>query len=304
MSEKKGKLDFFIKPPIWFDAIVWTIALASVSAAIAVAFSPYNGEIWAFVLYAAGALSIVVSLYLVLTFGDIPERLVKNESVRRFVADFGFRSYVMAICSIVLNAFYAVFGTGIAVITRSVWLAALVWYHIFLALSRALVMFYLKKHRGKPDFEKYKLRAYVICGIALVAISIAIIPVILLVVNGANSYKFFGGVVVYVCVLALYTVVKLVTSLVTKKKAKKSGDPALLAVKSISLSDALISVFALQATMLTGFNDHELGAVMNPITGGAIAFIIAVMGVIMMIKGIRALKNGSNNADGTRSDAE
>lgn len=292
MSAKKKLINFFIKPPIWFDAIIWAVSLFALASGIGIACTPYRGELLALVLYAVAVFFVVASIYLLLTFGDIPEKISKNERAKRFVSDFGFRTYVMTICSLLLNTAYATFGTLIAVLSRSLWLGALVWYHVLLALARALIMFYLKRHRGQPDFEKHKLRAYVLGGIALMVIALAIIPVSILIVKGENRYSFFGGAVVYSCALALYTVIKVVSSFVTQSKAKKSGDPALLAVKSISVSTALISIFLLQALMLTAFENFTFGTVMNPVVGGVVSAIILAMGINMIVRGVRRLNVG------------
>lgn len=297
MSVKKKLIDFFLKPPIWFDVIVWAVSLTALASGIGIACTPHRGELFALMLYAVAVFFVVASIYLLLTFGDIPEKITKSERAKRFVSDFGFRTYVMTICSLLINVAYAVFGTLIAVFSRSIWLGALVWYHVLLALARSLIMFYLKRHRDQPDFETHKLRAYVLGGIALMVIALAIIPVSLLVAMGENNYLFLGGAVVYSITLALYTVIKVVSSFVTQSRAKKSGDPALLAVKSIGLATALISVFMLQALMLTALEDNTLGVVMNPVVGGVVAAVILAMGINMIVRGVRRLNVGDNPSE-------
>ncbi len=299
-SGKRSFRTFFLKPPIWFDIIVWAVTAASTGLAVSVACLEYRAEMWAFILYAFALIAFVASLYVFLTFGDIPKRMARNRNVRRFISDFGFRSYVVSICSSVLNALYAVFGTVIATITHSVWLGTLVWYHIVLACCRARVFFYVKRHGKDSDGDRVNIKAYTVSGAALIAMAIAVIPVILLVVFKRNSYTFFGGTLVYVCTLALYTVIKLCTAIAGRKKARASGNYSLRAIRNISFADALISVFALQAAMLVAMNDETLASTLNPVVGGSVSFFIAAMGITMMVKGIRALKSGSYNADGAQ----
>ena len=188
-----------------------------------------------------------------------------------------------------LNVMYAAFGTVIAAVTHSVWLGALVWYHIVLACCRPLVVFYVRR-RG--DDERTKLKAYTLSGVALIVMAIAVVPVILLVVWQRNSYVFFGGTLVYVCALALYTVIKVTVSVVGRKKARRSEDFALKAIKNIAFADALISVFALQATMLVALEDAALAATINPSVGGVIAFFIALTGITMIIGGVKKMRRG------------
>ncbi len=289
-SGEKNFRTFFLKPPIWFDIIVWAVTAVSTGLAVSVACLEYRAEMWAFALYAFALIAVVASLYVLLTFGDFPSRMARNRNVKRFIADFGFRSYVVSICSSVLNALYAVFGTVIATVTHSVWLGTLVWYHIVLACCRARVFFYVKRHGKNSDGDRVNIKAYTLSGAALIAMAIAIIPVILLVVFKRNSYKFYGGTLVYVCTLALYTVIKLCVAIAGRKKARASGNYSLRAIRNISFADALISVFALQAAMLVAMNDEALASTLNPVVGGSVSFFIAAMGITMMIKGVRALK--------------
>ena len=269
-SGRKRVIDFFLKPPIWFDVVVWAVTAVLIGLAVSAACLDSRAEIWAFSLYAAALLSVVASLYVILTFGDFPQRVARNKKVKRFIADFGYRSYVTSVCSALLNVMYAAFGTVIAAVTHSVWLGALVWYHIVLT----------------------KLKAYTLSGVALIVMAIAVVPVILLVVWQRNSYVFFGGTLVYVCALALYTVIKVTVSVVGRKKARRSEDFALKAIKNIAFADALISVFALQATMLVALEDAALAATINPSIGGVIAFFIALTGITMIIGGVKKIRRG------------
>ncbi len=247
----------------------------------------------------------VLSAYTFLTFGSIPGRLAKNVFIKKFVKDFGYRSYVVSVCSAILNTGYAVIGTVVAFLMNSFWLGALVWYHVVLAAARIAVMLYIRRHRGTTQYV-YRLHAYIYSGIALIVLSLAIIPVVLLAVWHQNSYVFFGGVLIYVCGLALYTVIKLVAGLVNRTRAHKSGNYGLGAVRSIGLADALISVFALQATMLVAFDDEALASVLNPVTGGLVSAVIFGMGLYMIIVGNIRLRHGerdeSDDVDEPESD--
>lgn len=310
MPTKKQVYEFFIKPPIWFDCIVWAAALAAIGGSVVFLCSDNRAEIYALAVYAVALILVVASVYVLLTFGDVPERVAKNPHVKKFVADFGYRSYVLAVCSAIFNSIYAVFGTMIAVYGRSVWLGALVWYHMICAVSRALIAFTVKKHFGREDYLKHRLRAYTESGGMLMALALAVIPVVILVVAGRNSYVYFGGAIVYCIALALHTVIKAIVQFYNRKRAAEFDSPSLSAVRNIGVADALVSIFALQATMLTVFQDAQVAAVLNPITGGAVALAIFVMGLYMTVSGIKRERRGDygkppvNSEEGMESEAE
>ncbi|MCH5161000.1 MAG: hypothetical protein J1G04_03115 [Clostridiales bacterium] len=301
-SNKKRINEFFLKPPIWFDVAVWTLTVVAVAAAIYVACLDHRAEAWAFLLYAAAVLAFVSSLYLFLSFGDIPQRLARNKYVKRFVADFGFRSYVTSVCSAILNITYVVFGTVIAVHSRSIWLGALVLYNLVLASCRAIVFFYVKRRIKDADHVNVRIKSYIFSGVMLIVIALAIIPVILLVIWHRNRYIFFGGTIVYVCALALYTMIKLITAIVGRHRARKHGGFLVRAIRNFSLASSLVSIFALQATLFVALGDEWLATILNPIVGGVIAFVIAVMGITMTVKGAIVLKR--NNYDGDDDDED
>lgn len=177
----------------------------------------------------------------------------------------------------------------IAVLEHSPWLGALVGYHVFLAGARAVIFIFVKNY-GKEDGELYRLRAYTYCGVALAMLALAFLPVIRLVIDDRNSYRYFVSTVTYVSAIALYTFIKLGVSVHNFRKAHKTDDMSLIAIKNISLADALITLFALQATMLKELGNTVLGFTLNPSTGGLIALVIFGLGMYMFVMGMRRIR--------------
>ena len=287
---KKTRLaKFLLRPPLRFCISVWIVALAAISASAALHFVGLGGRPWAVSVYTAAVLFFILSLYLILASLGIPLRAKNVKYVRKFFADWSFRTYVYASVSVVFNVCYVVFGIIIANIEQSVWLGALVGYHVFLAAARAVVMYSV--WRKKSCDEAYKLRVYSMCGVVLVLLAFAIVPVIRLVLDDANDYNYFVSTVTYVSAIALYTFVKLGIALHNMRKARRLNDRSVIAVKNICFADALISLFALQAAMIKELgNDAELGKLLNPILGAVVALAIFAMGIYMFVNGLRRIK--------------
>lgn len=304
MRKRATASEFFLKPPIWFDIIVWASTAVAIGASVAFLCLNIRAELWAFAVYAASLLFIVFSVYLVLTFRDIPNRIVKNKHVRRFVADFGFRSYVLTVCSALINFLYVIFGTVVAVLNGSMWLGALVWYHAVLAAARAVSVYTVGRHSKKPNFAEYKVKMYLYVGAMLNVLALATVPVVLLVVWQQNSYTFFGVAIIYTVALATYSFVKLALSLRNIRRARRSGDMALAAIRNIGACDALISMFALQATMFAAFGGEDVANVMNPLTGSVVAGFILFLGLYMIVRATRMLRHGGAAAFRVKAMAE
>ena len=296
MGKKTSVSEFFLRPPLWLDIAVWSITAILLGASVAFLCLDIRGAAWSVAVYVAALILLVLSVYLVLTFRDIPQRVVKNRHIKRFVADFGFRSYVMTVCAALVNFLYAVFGTVIAVLNRSVWLGALVWYRIVVVAARALSVIAVGRHAHRSDFEQYKTRIYLYIGVMMNILALATVPVVLLVVWQQNSYDFFGVAIVYTVALAVYSFFKLALSFNNSRRAHKDGDMAVAATRNIGVCDALISVFALQATLFAVYDAGTVAVVLNPLTGGLVAGAIFIIGVYMITRAAVLLKRGAYRA--------
>lgn len=287
---KESKLyKFLIRPPLWLLIVIWVLALLAAAACITLYFLRLGTRTWALAVYAAALVLFVLSVYGVLAVVGVPERASGSLKIRKFFTDYGFRATVYAACSVIFNTLYVVFGILIAVLERSPWLGALVGYHVFLAGARAVIFIFVKNY-GKENGDLYRLRAYMYCGVALVMLSLAFLPVIRLVIDDRNSYRYFVSTVTYVSAIALYTFIKLGVSIYNFRKAHKTDDMSLIAIKNISFADALITLFALQATMLKEMGSNILGFTLNPGLGGMIAFIIFILGAYMFVAGMRRIR--------------
>ncbi len=282
---------FFLKPPLWFDIAVWAAAIASIGVSVGFLCVPSRGGYPALISYVLSLVLIILSAYLILTFGEIPSMIRNNRHVKKFVADFGFRSYVFAVCSVVINTVYVVFGTIIAVDSGSAWLGALVWYRVILALSRATVVLTVKKHDKSGD-PAYRLRCYLYSGLMLIVLAFALVTVVVLVARGENRYSFIGGAIVYSVALAAYSSIKFIMSFRNLRRAHKSGDLSLAALRNIGFADACISLFALQAVLFTVREDRALASVMNPLTGAVMCFVVFALGIYMIVRAIVKRRRG------------
>lgn len=301
MKLRDKLVKFVLKPPLWLDIAVWVMCFASLAATITLYFSGLGLNLWAIPVYVAAAVFLLLSIYAVLTLAGVPARMSGSVGLRSFFTSYSTRAFIYALCSVIFNIGYVVFGVVIAVLERSVWLGALVGYHLFLMLPRALVLFTakLKGRAAGADEVKQQYRAYTYCGLMLVLLAVALIPVIRLVIDDKNSYNYFVGTIVYVTAIALYTFVKFALAVHNLRKAHRQNDMALIAVKNTSFADALISLFVLQAMMLKELGRaSRLSAVLNPVMGGAVSIAILSMGVFMLIKGIRLLSSFKSDADG------
>ncbi|MDE6401497.1 MAG: hypothetical protein K2L54_02680, partial [Clostridiales bacterium] len=296
MSKRDKLIKFLIKPPLWVCIVFWSVGAVSLGGSITLYYLKLGLEMWALPVHIVALVFFILSVYAILTIIGVPERAKEKPSVQKFFSSYSTRAFVYAMGSIVFNTCYIAFGIVIATLEHSPWLGVLVGYHIFLILPRVEVLV-TAKFRGKKagvSEEKRGVKAYANCGLMLIMLAVAILPVIKMTLDDQNSYNYFVRAIVYVNAIAAYTFTKLGIAIYNFKKSHKQNDLALIAVKNASLADALISLFTLQAMMLKELHVEgetaELAAKLNPTIGVLIAIGIFALGIHMLISGHKRLK--------------
>ena len=315
MKKRDKLVKFLLKPPLWVCILFWTVGAVALGGSITLYFLKLGLEPWALPVHIVALVFTLLSIYAVLTIIGVPMRAKDKPRVQQFFTSYSTRAYVYAAGSIAFNLGYVIFGIIIANLERSAWLGVLVGYHVFLILPRVEVLV-TAKLRGKDketNEERRGVRAYANCGLMLIMLAVAILPVIRMTIDDRNSYNYFVSAVVYVLGIATYTFVKLGIAVYNFKKSHKQNDLALIAVKNASFADALISLSTLQAMMLKELHpENEMGALaakMNPAVGVIISICIFALGLNMLIKGHKKLKAldeleaAEQNASGMTDDA-
>ena len=303
---KRDKLiDFLIKPPMWFNVIIWTVGTIAIAASQTLYFLGLGLKLWALPVHIVALVFLILSVYAVLTVVGVTKRAKNSPKLKRFFSSYSVRAFVYTAGSIIFNTCYVVCGIIIANLEQSLWLGVLVGYHVFLIIPRAIVFY--KKHRGKGTREVQNVRAYAYCGFALMLLALAVIPVIRMVFNDHNTYNYFVSSIIYVNAIAAYTFTKLGIAIYNLRRVRNNADMSLKAIKNVSFADALISIYALQAMMLKELNTglDPLAHTLNPTMGGLLALGIFALGMYMLITGVKKLKAmPAEDADEPESDAE
>lgn len=296
MSKRDKLVKFLLKPPLWVCAVCWALGIVALGGSITLYFLGLGLKLWALPVHIVALVFCILSIYAVLTIIGVPERAKDKPRVQRFFKSYSTRAFVYAAGSIAFNICYVVFGIIIANLEKSAWLGVLVGYHLFLILPRVEVLV-TAKFRGKNSGiseEKRGVRAYANCGLMLIMLAVAIVPVIKMTIDDENSYNYFVSAIVYVTTIAAYTFTKLGIAIYNFKKSHKQNNLALIAVKNASFADALISLFTLQAMMLKELhpenNAAALAAKLNPAIGVLISLVIFALGLHMLVNGHKKLK--------------
>ena len=177
--------------------------------------------------------------------------------------------------SLTFNAMYALGNCIIGFLSHSWWFITVGAYYAVLTVTRYSVLQVKRKASGNYDTELFARR---ITGILLVVLSFCIVGVNILSAIKDRGTAYHEIVMI---TIATYTFTKITIAIIGMVKAKHFASPVLKTLRNISLSDACVSIYTMQRSMLVSFPGMEAGEiiVLNIFTGTAVWLIVLLLGI-------------------------
>ena len=291
-----------LKSPKGKFLVLWyALTFLCVGGALAMVVIMPSG-VWAvvsYILFALAAVTFGYTVYTIVLFAPRVKRSVtlyikRSRFGRRLLEHYGFRTVVFAAVSFIFNILYALFNGLIAVVSRSVWYGALATYYVVLTFMRGGIISY----HGKPASERSPLvevRKYRSCGILLTTLPLCLSFAILQMVVAGNAFVRWGWTVFAFAAYAFYKIIMAIYNVI---KSRKMEDMTVRALRDIGLADAMVSILALQTTLLYAFSTGDNGMA-NALTGGVVCALTVLLGVYMLVcanKKKRELSKEENHA--------
>ena len=291
MKDKRFSL---IRPPLILRIVVYVVSLAAIVMAMLAAAQKLDTG-WqklSFVFYVSAMLGLTYSVVLIIknlpaTVKEVKEWLRAHPFTGKLMDDFGFRKIIFAIGSFVMSVGYGLINGYTWLVSGSIWHGALAIYYVMLALTRGGILVHHKRKIGKDHDEIFvEIKEATTCrnsGIVLLVLNSALFLVVLMMTFAGKSFR-YQGTLIYA--YAAYTVYKLTMAIVNLPKSKRQGDMTVEAMQAVSLTDALVSLIALQTALLAQFgSDGTNQAVYNGITGTIVCLGVLAIGVIIIVRG-------------------
>lgn len=283
-----------IKNPhgVWLVLFYIFFAVITAGTIVLVVLVPKQ-TIWHFVLYVLAAILLAYFVYTMVIFvpkmkNGIIKLLQKNKFTNSLLKDFGYRTIVFSIVSFSLNIAYITFVAVMAFMSKTAWYFTITIYYLILAFMKGNV-FYSKR---KYNTEIKEARALRFSGIMFILMTIALSGIIVLIYK-ANHYFEYAGLLIYA--VAAFTFYNLTVAVVNIFKARKHDDLYVQNIRNINLANALISILMLQVALFQAFSPTSNLGFANALTGGGVSLIILVLGILMIIKANKKLKDLSSN---------
>ena len=182
-----------------------------------------------------------------------------------------------------INFLYGLFKVCYGYLSASLWIAADGLYNLLQGIIQLAVIL---RRRKEPD-PAVQWKTYRLCGALTLVMALPIAGMIWLAI-AAGAHKEYPGYLIFVT--ALFTFYKLPSAFVRVARDRRHAAPLDSAVRLLKLSQALFSLFSLQASLIFQFGDSpDFAALMNTLTGSSVWILISGIGIYMLRRGRRDL---------------
>lgn len=276
------------------------VLIVSVTIVLLVLDTDFKLGLLQYVLWGLSATALTYFVYSIVVL--VPK--IKNNCItilRKYkfttamLDSFGFRTIVFSIFSFVLNIAYVVFQGVFAIVTGSAWYFSITAYYLTLSLMKGNIFHSLTRY----NTPQKSMRAYRYCGIMFIVLTLAMLGMIVLIYT-SNMYFEYAGMMIYV--VAAYTFYNLTMSIINIFKARKQDDLYVQSIRNINLVTSLVSIFVLQVAMFQAFSPINNTSFANGLTGACISLLVLALGIFMINKSNKLLKNLNNNLNVNKSN--
>lgn len=209
--------------------------------------------------------------------------LLKNQDLK-FTLELYFEQFI--------NFAYGIFKIAFGVVLGSAWIGCDGIYN----LTQALIQLFQILRRKKPGTLVRQWKSYRVCGVLILLMHLTLTGIVFQMVNW-NRAEDHGQIMIFAT--AAFAFYKITTSFLDLARDRKHIHPIDSSVRMLELSQAMFSMFSLQASLLHTFGTGEAWeGRMNMGTGCVVCLLVAAMGVYMIRRGNREIKTVQETENG------
>lgn len=208
-----------------------------------------------------------------------------NKLIRPLMEDKNKRFLLGLFWEQAVNFLYGGFKTVYGLLLGSWWTAADGLYNF---VQGVIQLLQLAQHRKHLSVEK-QWKRYRFSGYLILLVHLTMTGLVFMMIHQGQAEEYPGFLIFAIAAFAFY---KLITSIVDVAKDRKHVSPVDSSVYLLDLAQALFSLFSLQVALIHAFDDGSLNVkLMNSLTGGAVCLLVLGMGIYMILRANRELKN-------------
>lgn len=196
------------------------------------------------------------------------------------------RTIKMAVVGLFLDLVFGTYHLVLGVLSGSWWLFALGLYDLILSAVRFFALVIKKNDRLTTR----------VTGGMLMALSLPLVGIVVLSVVRDRGVQYHMIVMI---AMAAYAFTKITLATINLVKTRRSASAALITLRNVSFADALVSIFALQRSMLVSFEgmtEVEI-VIMNVCLGSAVCIMVFLLG-LNLVRNKKILFSALNHEKG------
>ena len=214
----------------------------------------------------------------------------ENRLLLRWKGDLRWRVNLSLYGSLAFNTAYAILQLGLGVYHAQGWFYALGVYYLLLALMRFSLLRYSATH-APGERIKNELFQYRLCGFILLFMNLVLGALVFFI---TYRNRVFLHHQITTIAMATYTFTALGVAIAGYYRYRKHQSPVLSAVKTVSLSAALVSLLTLENAMLNVFGTAEQESfrrLMTGISGTVVVLFLLFVAIFIIIHATKAAHN-------------
>lgn len=184
--------------------------------------------------------------------------------------------YKIALLSLGFNLAYGIYNGIIGFSSHSWWLITLCAYYIILSVMRFAVLLF--KGENENSSNHFIMR---FTGCLMIFLSIILAGAAYLSFESERGIKYNE---ILMITIAAYSFTKITLAIINLIKMRKNNSSIIKTLRYISFADALVSIFALQRSMLVSFGAMPENGIQifNICTGTAVYIGVFILGIILI----------------------
>lgn len=195
----------------------------------------------------------------------------------------------------IINFAYGIFKIASGVILGSAWVGCDGIYN----MAQALIQLFQILRRKNAGTLEQQWRSYRFCGVLILLMHLTLIGIVFQMINWNRAEEQGEILVIITAVFAFY---KFAHSFLDIARDRKHIHPVDSSIRMLDLAQAIFAIFSLQASMFHTFGTGEHWEhLLNVITGCAVCLLIVSMGIYMIRRAGREIKQLQEKHHGTPS---
>ncbi len=211
--------------------------------------------------------------------------------IGRWKSDYDLRTFLAGAGSLAVTAVFALYNGFLGIRHASLWHGSVCVYYLVLALLRGLVIAAARRAYRSGDRGRVRERAALAASVLLLLLNLSLVVPVSMMVTLRMPVRMS---LIHAIAMAAHTACKVAAASVNLRKCRASRDALVRLLRTVGFVDALVSVLALQNTLIMvveGGGDTALLPVTASV-GAAVLIAVLALSAAEIAAGIRRLRAG------------